>query len=225
MPQSDDRAAYSTLRAAILSFDLLPGEALSERGLEPLTGASRTPVRAALMRLENEGLVRRDGRAWRVSPIDVAEVRAVLEFRATVEAGAVALVVERADGEGIAALRAFVSHPDEDGPEAGLRDGGDFHVALARLSGNPFFASAMDDAMTRLSRTRWLEVRTEQSRAQARAEHLAILDAVAARDAPRAVALVSAHSAGTRDRLVGFLEEERRRLRGRGMAVVDDASA
>jgi hypothetical protein len=37
--------------AAVLSLELMPGERLSERGLEPLTGASRTPVRAALTRL------------------------------------------------------------------------------------------------------------------------------------------------------------------------------
>lgn len=224
MPHTDDRAVYATLRAAILSFDLLPGEPLSERGLEPVTGASRTPIRAALLRLEGEGLTRREGRGWRVAPIDLSEVRAVMEFREVVETGAVALVVERASDDDLAALRALADGPEHDDEEAGVRDGGDFHVALARLSGNGFVADAMADAMTRLSRTRWLEVRTADARAHARDEHSAILDAVAARDAEQAAALVAAHARGTRERLVGFLEGERRRLRGRGMVIVDGAA-
>ena len=44
-----------------------------------------------------------------------------------------------------------------------------------------------------------------------------------ARDAPRAVALVVAHSRGTRDRLLTHLGEERRRLRGRGFSIVESA--
>ena len=74
--------AYAVLRDAVMSFELLPGERLSERGLEPRIGASRTPIRAALVRLENEGLTRRDGRGWQVAPIDLTEVRAVYSWPA-----------------------------------------------------------------------------------------------------------------------------------------------
>ena len=45
------------LREAILALDLKPGERLSERQIEARFAASRTPVRAALFRLESEGLV------------------------------------------------------------------------------------------------------------------------------------------------------------------------
>lgn len=217
--------AYEGLRAAILSFDLVPGEKLSERGLESMLGASRTPIRAALMRLENEGLARRDGRGWQVTPIDLAEIRAVMEYREAVEAAAVTLAVERASDEELAALRVLAQAlPDHDDEERGLRDGGDFHVALARLSRNQFLADGMSGALTRLSRTRWLEVRTPQSRAQARAEHLAIIAAVKARDAEKAAALVVAHSRGTRDRLLAYLTEERRRLRGRGFSIIESST-
>ena len=58
--------AYASLRAAILALDLAPGERVSERGLETTLAASRTPVRAALSRLQAEGLVRRDERGWSV---------------------------------------------------------------------------------------------------------------------------------------------------------------
>lgn len=226
MDAPSETTVYSALRAAILSLDLVPGEKLSERGLEAMLEASRTPIRAALMKLENEGLTQRAGRSWQVTPIDLAEVRALMEYRQAVETAAVALVVERAGDDELAALRALIgSSPSEDNEETGLRDGGDFHVALARLSRNKFLADAMSGALTRLSRTRWLEVRTAESRAQARAEHLEIIAAVRSRDPERAAALVASHNRGTRDRLLNYLSEERRRLRGRGFSIIESSTS
>lgn len=225
MSPANDNGAYETLRTAVLSLELVPGERLSERGLEGLLGASRTPIRAALMRLENEGLTQRVGRGWQVTPIDLAEIRAVMEYREAVEAAAVALAVERAEAPELAALRMVAEdNHGRDDEETGLRDGEDFHVSLARLSRNPFLAEAMSNALTRLSRTRWLEVRTPESRAQARAEHLEIIAAVAARDTARAQELAVAHSRGVRDRLLAYLSEERRRLRGHGFSIIESST-
>lgn len=214
-----EAGTYDKLRAAVLGLDLVPGERLSERGLEELLGASRTPIRAALVRLENEGLTARNGRGWQVAPIDLGEVRAVVEHREIVESGAVALAVERAGDHELEELRALVATAADDA-QTGLQDGADFHVALARLSRNDFLADAVHGALTRLARTRWLEVQTPASREQARAEHLAILDAVRDRDADRAAGLVRAHVRGTRDRLLEHLDAERLRLRGRGFSIV-----
>jgi DNA-binding GntR family transcriptional regulator len=217
--------AYGRLRAAILSLELVPGERVSERGLEPLLGGSRTPVRVALMRLENEGLTQRQGRGWRVTPIDLTEVRAVMEYREAVEAAAVRLAAERAGDEDLRALRALAgAHRDGGDEQTGLRDFSDFHLALVRLSGNPFLADGMAGALTRLSRIRWLGVRTPESRAGARDEHRRMAAAVAARDADGAAALAVAHNRGTRDRLLDLLTEERRRLRGRGFAIIESGA-
>jgi DNA-binding GntR family transcriptional regulator len=224
-PGNED-SAYGRLRTAILSLDLVPGERVSERGLESLLGASRTPIRAALMRLENDGLTQREGRGWRVTPIDLAEVRAVMEYREAVEVAAVRLAVERAgDGE-LAVLRALAeAHRGCDDEETGLRDFSDFHLALVRLSRNQFLTDGMAGALTRLSRTRWLGVRTPPSRSQARDEHLALVAALQVRVADEAVALTVAHNRGTRDRLLACLGEERRRLRGRGFSIIESAAA
>ncbi|TQM27580.1 GntR family transcriptional regulator [Microbacterium kyungheense] len=226
MSAANDSGLADRLRTAVLSLELMPGERLSERGLESLLGASRTPIRAALMRLENEGLTQREGRGWQVTPIDLTEIRAVMEYREAVEAAIVEHAVERADDTELAALTALAhAHHDHDDEEVGLRDGSDFHLGLARLSRNPFLVDAMAGALTRLSRTRWLEVRTPEARAQARAEHLQIAAAVAGRDVTEARRLVAAHSRGTRDRLLASLEAERRRLRGRGVSIIESSTA
>ncbi|MGH2940964.1 MAG: GntR family transcriptional regulator [Solirubrobacterales bacterium] len=220
-PTNED-TAYDRLRGEILSLELVPGERLSERGLETVLGASRTPIRAALMRLENEGLTQRADRGWQVTPIDLTEVRAVMEYREAIESAVVALAVERADdGEFDALLEIAEAHRNRDDEETGLRDGGNFHVALARLSRNRFLVDGMAGALTRLSRTRWLEVRSAQARAQARDEHVAIVTALKAGDPDEAVARVVAHNRGTCDRLLAYLTDERRRLRGRGFAIVE----
>ncbi|MFB2555776.1 GntR family transcriptional regulator [Herbiconiux liangxiaofengii] len=215
---------YELLRGGILRLDFVPGERLSERGLEQVLGASRTPIRAALMRLETEGLTRRTDRGWQVTPIDLAEVRAVAEYREAVEGAVAALAVQRASDDELAALAELARRHDErDDEEAGVRGGDEFHLALAALSGNAFLVQGMRDVLTRLSRTRWLDVRTAASRESARDEHLAIVAALRSRDADHARALVLAHGRGTRDRILTHLTEEHRRLRGRGFAIVETA--
>ncbi len=88
------------------------------------------------------------------------------------------------------------------------------------LGGNRFVTDAIADALTRLERTRWIEVRTAEAREAAWEEHSAILDAVRSGAADRAAELLAAHVAGTNDRLLAFIAQERRRLRGAGMAIV-----
>jgi DNA-binding GntR family transcriptional regulator len=206
---------YDRVRAAILALDLSPGERLTERGLEAAFAGSRTPVRAALSRLETEGLAQRDGRGWRVAPIDLGEIRALAELREAVECAAVRLAAERASDESIAAVARAIeaSRPATD-EEEGLRAGSDFHVLLAGLSGNTAMVETVRGAMTRLARTRWLEVRRPEARATAWAEHRAIVSALATRDAETASRLLATHIRGTNDRLLHFLSTERRTLHG-----------
>ncbi|MGY4857745.1 GntR family transcriptional regulator [Cryobacterium sp. AP23] len=221
---------YDRLRAAILSLDLAPGERLTERGLEASFDASRTPVRAALGRLDTEGLVQRDGRGWIVSPIDLAEIGALAELREAVEGAAIRLAVHRASAEDIAAVAVLLdaAHPvdgadDADAAEEqGVRAGGDFHEQLTRLSGNPAMVDTVRGAMTRLARTRWLEVRTPAAREQAWQEHRAVLDALAAGDVDTAARLLTNHIRGTNERLLEALAADSRRLRGHGLAIVPD---
>lgn len=215
---------YERLRAAVLALDLAPGERLTERGLEGSFDASRTPVRAALTRLETEGLVRREGRGWIVAPIDLREIRALAELREAVESAAVRYAVERASEADITAVAELLdmARPAHDEEES-VRAGGDFHVELARLSDNAFMVDTVRGAMTRLARTRWLEVRTAESRDQALREHKGVLDAILAREADTAARLVAEHIRGTNERLLGFLAAEHRKLRGRGLSIVGDA--
>jgi DNA-binding GntR family transcriptional regulator len=215
---------YQRLRVAILDLELAPGLRLTERWLETEFDASRTPVRAALARLESEGLAQRTGRSWMVSPIDLDELRALAEYREAVEVAVVRLACQRSDDAELTSLAA-AQLAEEASPAGDEPAVPDFHLRLARLSGNPFLVAAMEGIMTRLSRTRWLEVRTPAASAQAASEHRAIVAAVEARDAVAATALVVAHIRSTGDRLAASLEGDRKRFTARGLSIVGSADA
>jgi DNA-binding GntR family transcriptional regulator len=205
---------YEKVRAAILGLELLPGQSLSERGLESRFAASRTPVRAALVRLEAEGLVRRDGRSFAVAPIDLDEIAQLAEYREAIETAAVRLAVQRASDEQLDALAAELADEaaGERANEAAenaealaardsVRSGGDFHARLAALADNQFLHTSVGSSLRRLERTRWLEARSPEARDLAHDEHLSILAAVRARDADAAETLIAEHIRGTHDRL------------------------
>jgi DNA-binding GntR family transcriptional regulator len=212
---------YAQLREMVLSLDLGPGERLTERWLETRFHGSRTPIRAALIRLEAEELVRRDGRNWMVAPIDLGEIAALAEFREPLETTAVRLACARATDSDLDTVAALLDSCRSDAPrEAWHEAGTDFHVELARLSGNPFLLKAVRGVMTRLARARWLEVLTEASREQAWTEHRCILAFIRQRLPNAAAREAAAHVQATRDRLLRSLDQDRRGLRARGFAVV-----
>jgi len=219
-PPSQMDQAYRQLRHLILSLELLPGEKLSERWLESRFAGSRTPIRAALARLETEGLVTRDGRSYAVAPIDIGELDQLFAFREAVEGASARLACTREIAEELDAIDAML---DSCGTDAVLDDwhrvGNEFHVALARLSGNHFFVRTVTDIMTRLSRARWLEIWSEESRATAWGEHRAIVECIRTRDADGAAALITQHVRRGRERMMRSIGDEQRPLRARGFAV------
>ncbi|MCP3458977.1 MULTISPECIES: GntR family transcriptional regulator [unclassified Bradyrhizobium] len=212
---------HDQLREMILSLDLGPGERLTERWLEGRFQSSRTPIRAALARLEGEGLVQREGRNWAVAPIDLGEIEALAEFREPLEVTAVRLACARAASADLDGIEEMLNACRSDVPrEEWHKIGTDFHVEIARLSGNKFLVAAIDGVMIRLSRARWLEVWTESSREQAWSEHRRILGYIRSGQSEEAAREASAHVRDTRDRLLRSLNADRRGLRARGFAIV-----
>jgi len=218
---SQMRQVEEQLRDMILGLELGPGERLTERWIEAQFSASRTPIRAALLRLEAEGLVGREGRGWTVSPINLNEIEQIGVYREVLEIAALQLTCALEDRSGVDAIMALLDSCDaETSREEWHRVGMNFHIELARLSGNEFLSRGVRDAMQRLSRARWLEVRDTEALARAWAQHRAILDAVREGDAQKATSLMTAHLGGSRTRLIDNLREDRRGLKARGFAVV-----
>ncbi len=136
---------YDRILMDIVLGILAPGAALDEQTLAHDYEASLAAIREALGRPALEGLIIRKPRAGaRVAPIDAFEARQVLEVRRLIEPHAAALAAEFASPEDIEAL----DHVFDDA-EAAIRSGDyrtlflmdhEFHVRLARASGNPALA-------------------------------------------------------------------------------------
>jgi DNA-binding GntR family transcriptional regulator len=205
------------LRAMILDMEIGPGERLTERWAEGKLGASRTPVRAALLRLEAEGLVCREGRGWMVTPIDLKEIEQLFVYREVLEVAAMRLAAVQTDAGVVASLDALIDLCDASTTqEQAHQIGTEFHLQLARLAGNEFISRGVTDALNRLSRARWLDTSPGHHGWD---EHRAILTALREGHIERAVSLLEAHIRESRDRLLLALQAGRRSLRARGVVV------
>jgi DNA-binding GntR family transcriptional regulator len=188
--------AYEQIRDAIVVGELTPGGRIRDQDLAAQLGISRTPVREALRRLTDEGLVLTEpNSATRVAPIDrdqAAEafpVLAVLHGLAT-RLGVPALTPK--DDESLRRInrerRAALARGDALGAIA-LDDG--FHGVLVDASGNLELARAIERLMPKIHRLDVLHFGA-LAHDEAEDDHEPIIAACAARDADRAAQLVEA---------------------------------
>lgn len=205
------------LRKLILSMELGPGERLTERWAEATFNASRTPVRAALQKLESEGLVRRDGLRWLVAPIDVAEVEQLCIYREVLEVAALKLSASQMTEEQLNGLENLLKTKTADVSEEVMEDAGTrFHLQLARLCQNAFIFEGVSDALRRLSRARWLDKAPSNP---AWEDHQEIIAALRSQETEKAAELLAVHLSESRLRLLEAINSSRRSLRARGIAI------
>jgi DNA-binding GntR family transcriptional regulator len=117
-----DGSVYAALHREIVSGELPPGSPLVESALASRFGVSRTPVREALRRLEQDGLAQRSGRGMRVrehSPdkvLEIYEVRVILE-----EAAARAVALHRTALDLTLLTRAYKEMLELESPDSAAR--------------------------------------------------------------------------------------------------------
>lgn len=219
-PQGD--TPYSRIKRAILQLEFRPGERISERRLEALLGASRTPIRAALLRLETESLVRRDGNSWQITPLDADEILEVFDFRCMIEMETVRRATRLGTREDFDRLAEILSESESVAPATEFLPATSlFHVEIARMSRNRFLTRSIIEVLEQLIRTRMLMLNLETTRDHAQDDHRAIAAAVRSGNVARATKLMKDHLAWTRQMLVADLEQQRKRkvLHGGGTTL------
>ena len=114
---------YTSVEEKILAGDFAPGEPLTEARLSEVTGASRTPVREALHRLERDGLVSmRQNRTAVVVGITRADLADIYEIRRRVEGLASRRAAETATAEDIATAVGETTEAEEDSATEGVTE-------------------------------------------------------------------------------------------------------
>jgi DNA-binding GntR family transcriptional regulator len=189
---------YDRLRSAIVAGHFTPGERFVERTLEARLGVSRTPIREAIKRLEQEGLVVcLPHRGCFVRSPTFDEARQVYELRRVVEGFSGELAAQRATEADVARIRAVVrlgrTALEKGDRESMLLRNDEFHQLQARAAGNIFLEQQLRllwAYMDLLRGRSWIATDRAPDTQQ---EHEAIVDALAARDAARARLLNEAH--------------------------------
>lgn len=189
---------YATIKEYAVDFRFRPGEKINEVELAAELGVSRTPVRAALNRLERDGFVMSvPNKGFYAREVTPDAVRDLYELRAAIECAAFGLACERASDEEIeAAASAWEQHSSVE--QAGswakiaLADE-DFHMSLTRLSKNAQMASALEGLASRIRFFRRVNLESAAQRTDSYREHVEIIDALRRRDAAHGRALLDKH--------------------------------
>ena len=209
----------SRIRADILSLKLAPGEVISERALQASYGASRTPIRQALIQLIREGLIVRTTRGYAVAPFDLEELDESFEYRELIEDAAVRLACARAQPGDLDAIQATIDRGLTDfTPESWFEIGLDVHVRLAELSGNRFLRDAVQDVIARTMRVRWLVANTAEGREAAYRDHSEIVSLVREGKADAAAQALRLHGRVVQRQVYDAIDGTRRFLGARSFA-------
>lgn len=190
--------AHEALKQAILERALQPGTKLPEDEIGAHFSMSRTLVRSVLAKLQSEGLVdARPKRTATVAQPTLAEARDVFEVRRALEADVIRLVIKRWKPAFGAVLEGVVREEDaawarHEEHVAG-RLGGEFHIRLAKLSGNVLLERYMSELVTRCSLILAVYGAPHAHDHAGPNEHSGIIAALRAGDARKAVAIMDAH--------------------------------
>jgi DNA-binding GntR family transcriptional regulator len=214
---------YAALKAQLADFELVPGDRFSEVEVGSRLGVSRTPVREALFRLRNEGLLDVESKSgWFVRPIDFNRLDQLYDLRTVIETASVERLCHRPEpAPEIDALKAVWMVPAverlSDGREVGALDEM-FHATLVRATGNDEMARVHWDVTERIRMIRRLDF-TRADRIDATyAEHAKILRSVIQRKADQAPLLLRSHieqsKAEVRKITLATLHEVQARHRG-----------
>ena len=196
--------AYLRIRDLIVTLQLEPGSALDERDLMARLGLGRTPVREAIRRLADEGLVAIYARRGTVvAGVDVRDLARVSEVRVQLEGLAARLAVERADSADRAdatRLLTDLATPAED--QRGLiRLDQRVHQCVHRATHNQYLQGTLAEYLTLSLRLWFLGLERVHRLDEAVDEHRGLLTAVLDGDADAAEAAARAHVAGFWDEI------------------------
>jgi DNA-binding GntR family transcriptional regulator len=184
-----------TLREAIVSGVLEPGERLMEIQLAEELGVSRTPVREAIRKLELEGFVVMIPRKGAyVAGVSYKDVKDVFEIRAALEGLAAGLAAEKVTDQELEGLeRALHYEKEPDTLEEMVQTDTDFHALLYKASRNERLIGILANLREQIQRFRSTSLAVPGRLKYAIQEHREIVDAVARHDVEEAQALATAH--------------------------------
>ena len=189
---------FNTLRKAILTGQLKPGERLMEVHLANRLGVSRTPIREAIRKLELEGLVIMiPRRGAEVARITEKSLRDVLEVRRALDALSVELACDRITQKDInrllEACTAFERAVREGDASVIASADVALHDIIVEAAGNARLQQLVNNLSEQMYRFRFVYIKEESQHDNLIAEHREIYEGIVSRDKERAAAAARLH--------------------------------
>jgi DNA-binding GntR family transcriptional regulator len=206
-PSALSEWAYQVVRERILNLLYAPGEQLQVEKLSEAMQVSRTPIREALLRLEQDGLVRSVARVGffvvEIAEKDLEELFEVRELLESYAASKAARVLTERD---LAELESLIQRGTACADRGDLDDyldaDGDFHGLLIARAQNERLVTMLSSLHYLLHRQRKLSVRSPENVRCTNSEHRKVVDALRAHDAALAGKRMGEHLHAVRERML-----------------------
>lgn len=209
-PPSLTEQAVAALRRDILSTRLAPGETISEAGAAQRLEMGKAPIRAALARLAEDGLVQAvPRRGWMVSLVTIRDIHEVFDLRLLLEPEAARRAAGRVDTTMLARLDAVCAEgydcADAESAMGYLDANKRFHVAIAELAGNGRIARQIDRLLDESTRMLVLGLRRRDRTMEMAHEHHELVERLALGQGDAAAALMHEQVAASREMVLAAL--------------------
>lgn len=230
--------AQLMLRELIVGGELKAGERIAELAMVERLAMSRTPIRMALVRLQEEGLLEAlPSGGFVVRDFSEADIRDAIELRGTLEGLAARLAAERGVSAGVLAdMRDCLARIDEllAAPKLSeasfsryVTQNARFHALLAEMSGSDLVQRQIERVFTLPFASPNGFVLVHSSGPQARdrlviahAQHHAVVEAIVQREGTRAQSLMQEHARNAQQNLAAVLQNQRALQRLPGASLI-----
>jgi DNA-binding GntR family transcriptional regulator len=202
--------AYAAIRRDILTCVLAPGEAISEATLCERYDLGKAPVRAALSRLRQEGLVSASPRrSYMVAPITLRDVQELYALRLILESASARLAAGKIDSGRLEKLDAICRRGYTPGDPAStlrfLEANRAFHLQVAESGGNQRFVRLLGQVLDETTRVMHVGLGLRNRSAEMQHEHHALLEALRRNDGEAAAQIAESQVAASRDMVLSGL--------------------
>jgi DNA-binding GntR family transcriptional regulator len=208
---------YTTIKNRILTFELKPGEKILEIEIAQKLGVSRTPVREALNKLEQEGLISVfSKKGYAVSDITSKEIEELYEIREALEALAIKAAVKNsneAEWKRIEEMLLNEKRKNDINEEAKkktlFKDASKFHEELEKLSGNQTLQQILNTVRDKINRLQWMNVFIVDRSVDSHAEHLELLKLMKKGEIEKALIANEKHIRNSKESILKYFSRKK----------------
>lgn len=174
--------AFRYIRNQITQYELKPGDVVSDSAISQELSISRTPVREAMTRLANTGLIEKSGYRFLVTHITCPVITDVFELREAVELFSVRKIIQNGGLSDSQRLeledmqRRFKEAIDSHAIQNTFKPDSEFHMKLVEISGNSLAFNLAKELEFMSERIRWLSMLTPARYGNSFKEHENILN-------------------------------------------------